>query len=68
MEQTAGIIIAEPNAYRGNGSTSETIRIVNNRAKNIDGRLFSGLAVPHVEVAWNEVNKLNANNKQLGPK
>ncbi|WP_439883357.1 PA14 domain-containing protein [Pontibacter sp. MBLB2868] len=65
MENTAGIYIGQ--RYEGNGSTSNTIKIRFNIAKNIDGRVYGGKtfaqfvqfnfrnAAPHVEVAWNQV-------------
>ncbi|MFD2245454.1 glycosyl hydrolase [Pontibacter ruber] len=65
MEGTAGISVAE--SYRGNGTTSETIKIRYNKAKNIDGRVQGGKdlvqfvqfnfkgAIRHVEVAWNQI-------------
>ncbi|MBW7466724.1 glycosyl hydrolase [Pontibacter aydingkolensis] len=65
MENTAGIYLAQ--RYVGDGTPQNTIRIRYNRARNIDGRIYNGLAkvqfvqfnyrgeAPHIEIAWNEV-------------
>ncbi|WP_299759213.1 PA14 domain-containing protein [uncultured Pontibacter sp.] len=70
MENTAGIYIGQ--SYEGNGSSSETIKIRYNIAKNIDGRVYGGTTfaqfvqfnfrnnISHAEVAWNQV--INAPN------
>jgi hypothetical protein len=39
MEQTAGIWVY---GYGGNYTTANTVRVVNNKAKNLDGRLSNG--------------------------
>jgi hypothetical protein len=65
MQQTSGIYLA---AYQGNYTEAQTIKILYNKAKNIDGRFRDGgfervqftqlngvRAVPHVEIAWNQV-------------
>ncbi|WP_276497258.1 PA14 domain-containing protein [Pontibacter litorisediminis] len=65
MENTAGIYIGQ--SYEGNGTSSETIKIRYNVAKNIDGRVYGGTTfaqfvqfnfkkpISHAEVAWNQV-------------
>lgn len=65
MENTAGIYIGQ--SYEGNGTSSETIKIRYNVAKNIDGRVYGGTTfaqfvqfnfkkpINHAEVAWNQV-------------
>jgi hypothetical protein len=65
MEQTSGIYLA---AYMGDKSTKQTIKVLYNQARNIDGRYrnggkefvqfvqFNGLqGLRGVEIAWNEV-------------
>ncbi|MDX5437731.1 MAG: glycosyl hydrolase, partial [Pontibacter sp.] len=61
----AGIYIGQ--SYEGNGTSSETIKIRYNIAKNIDGRVYGGTTfaqfvqfnfrknISHAEVAWNQV-------------
>jgi hypothetical protein len=73
MENTAGIYIGD--AYKGDGSPDNTIKIRYNKAKNIDGRIYDGWyrsqfvqfnfrgSLPHAEIAWNEV--INEPNKSL---
>ncbi|WP_439883356.1 glycosyl hydrolase [Pontibacter sp. MBLB2868] len=65
MENTAGIYIGQ--RYEGNGSPSNTIKIRYNEVKNIDGRIYAGIAiaqfvqfnfrneVPYAEIAWNQI-------------
>ncbi|RDV13691.1 hypothetical protein DXT99_18145 [Pontibacter diazotrophicus] len=66
MESTAGIYVGV--RYEGNGSSSETIRIRYNIAKNIDGRVYGGArehsqftqfnfrgSISNAEIAWNQV-------------
>ncbi len=66
MESTAGIYIGT--RYEGNGSTSQTVRVRYNIAKNIDGRVYGGDkehsqflqfnfkgAIRHAEIAWNQI-------------
>lgn len=73
LENTAGIYIGD--AYQGNGSPDNTIKIRYNVAKNIDGRIYEGWyrsqfvqfnfrnPIQHAEIAWNEV--INEPNKSL---
>jgi hypothetical protein len=65
LESTAGIYLGK--SYVGNNTPEQTIRIRFNKVKNIDGRVYNGLAIAqfvqfnfrnaiaHVEIAWNEV-------------
>lgn len=65
LQNTAGIYLGVN--YEGDGSPANTIRIRYNKVRNIDGRIYNGLAivqfvqfnyrgeVPHAEIAWNEV-------------
>jgi hypothetical protein len=65
MEQTAGIYIGD--AYVGDSSPDNTIKIRYNVARNIDGRIYDGWyraqfvqfnfrnPIQHAEIAWNEV-------------
>ncbi|SMB92714.1 hypothetical protein SAMN00120144_3658 [Hymenobacter roseosalivarius DSM 11622] len=65
MEQTSGIYLA---AYTGDKSANQTIKVLYNQARNIDGRYrnggkeqvqfvqFNGLrGLRGVEIAWNEI-------------
>jgi hypothetical protein len=73
MENTAGIYIGD--AYKGDSSPDNTIKIRYNKAKNIDGRIHDGRylsqfvqfnfrnPIQHAEIAWNEV--INEPNKSL---
>jgi hypothetical protein len=73
MEGTAGIYVGT--RYEGNGSTSETVKIRYNKAKNIDGRVHGSAEhsqfaqfnfrgnLPHAEIAWNEI--INEPNRSL---
>ncbi|GAA4432513.1 hypothetical protein GCM10023188_21100 [Pontibacter saemangeumensis] len=65
IEGAAGINLG--GRYLGNGTTSQTIRIRYNKVKNIDGRIYGGVAgvcfvglnfrnpVKNAEIAWNQV-------------
>ncbi|WP_377509809.1 glycosyl hydrolase [Pontibacter locisalis] len=65
MESTAGIYLGQ--RYEGNGTPEQTIKIRYNEVKNIDGRVYGGIAiaqfvqfnfrneVPHAEISWNQV-------------
>jgi hypothetical protein len=73
LENTAGIYVGD--AYKGDGSPDNTIKIRYNRARNIDGRIHDGWyrsqfvqfnfrgSLPHAEIAWNEI--INEPNKSL---
>lgn len=65
LENTAGINITVE--YLGNGTKDETIKILYNKVKNIDGRVYDSITtvnfvglnfvnpIRHAEIAWNEV-------------
>ncbi|MBB6610715.1 glycosyl hydrolase [Pontibacter sp. Tf4] len=65
LENTAGINVSVE--YLGNGSENETIKILYNKVKNIDGRIYDSVVtvnfvglnfrnpIRHAEIAWNEV-------------
>ncbi|WP_299826455.1 glycosyl hydrolase [uncultured Pontibacter sp.] len=65
MENTAGIYLGQ--RYEGDGTPQNTVKIRYNKVKNIDGRIYNGMAIvqfvqfnyrgeaPHIEVAWNEI-------------
>ncbi|WP_460970230.1 Ig-like domain-containing protein, partial [Pontibacter aydingkolensis] len=66
MESTAGIYVGT--RYEGNGTTSNTVKIRYNIAKNIDGRVYGGArehsqfvqfnfkgAITGAEIGWNQV-------------
>ena len=65
IEGAAGINIG--GRYLGNGTPSQTIRIRYNKVKNIDGRIYGGVAgvcfvglnfrnpVRNAEIAWNQI-------------
>lgn len=65
MQNTAGIYLGH--SYEGDGTPQNTVKIRYNKVKNIDGRIYNGMAivqfvqfnyrgeVPHIEIAWNEV-------------
>ncbi|AYA36879.1 hypothetical protein D3Y59_07305 [Hymenobacter oligotrophus] len=65
MRQTGGIVVYK---WQGNGSASQTLRILRNKVHNITGRYRNGggrkshfmllngvLQVANVEIAWNQV-------------
>ncbi|WP_230406995.1 glycosyl hydrolase [Pontibacter cellulosilyticus] len=65
LQSTAGIYLGVQ--YVGDGTPANTVKIKYNKVRNIDGRVYDGLAivqfvqfnyrgeVPHIEIAWNEV-------------
>ena len=71
MEGTAGIYLG--GKYEGDGTPQNTVRIRYNKVRNIDGRIYNGMAIaqfvqfnyrgeaPHIEIAWNEI--INEPNK-----
>lgn len=73
MENTAGIYIGD--AYKGDSSPKNTIKIRFNKARNIDGRIYDGWyrsqfvqfnfrnSIQYAEIAWNEV--INEPDKSL---
>ncbi len=70
LEGTAGISLLD---YAGNGSANQTIRVIGNRARNIDGRLSNGnggyldfnvrksIADGHTEKGYTEVQFVQLN-------
>ncbi|MEJ8800591.1 glycosyl hydrolase [Pontibacter sp. H249] len=65
MENTAGIYLGQ--RYEGDGTPQNTVSLKFNKVKNIDGRIYNGVAIaqfvqfnyrgeaPHIEIAWNEI-------------
>ena len=65
LENTAGIYLGQ--RYEGDGTPNNTVKIRYNKVRNIDGRIYNGMAIvqfvqfnyrgeaPHIEIAWNEV-------------